>query len=131
MGARCNFVRHAVAVCTIALTLTACEDQAMIDPVPTTAEPVATQIGVSRDLVTIREGETVRIRAADGAAASRDVSWNTSDESIAAVDVRGTVRGVSIGTTMITVVSRNGSSDVVVTVLPNDGEVVRDAKQTR
>ncbi len=131
MGARRNYVRHVMGLCTIALTLTACEDQAMIDPISTTAAPVATQIGVSRDLVTIREGETVRIRAADGATASRDVSWSTADESIADVDVRGNVRGVAIGTTMVTVVSRNGSSDVVVTVLPNEGEVARDAKPTR
>ena len=131
MGARRKYVRHVVGLCTVCLVLTACEDQAMIDPTSTKAEPVATQIGVSSDLVTIREGESVRIRAVDGATASRDVSWTTADESIAAVDVRGNVRGIAIGTTMITVVSRNGSSDVVVTVLPSDGEGVRDAKPTR
>lgn len=131
MGARRNLVRHVAGLCTICLALTACDEQAMIDPMTTTAEIVATQIGVSRDLVTIREGESIRIRAADGATASREVSWSSEDESIADVDVRGTVRGVAIGTTMITVVSRNGSSDVVVTVLPNDGEVARNAKPTR
>ena len=131
---RHHLVRQILGLSAICLGLAACDDHSTIDPTssPTTAPAVATRSGVSRDIVTIEEGQSTRIHALDGAAASRDITWSSADDEIAAVDTHGNIRGIAVGTTTLTVVSRNGSSDVVVTVLPvADVEDVQNDTQIR
>ena len=134
MDARYQLVRRILGFCSICLSLAACEDNTTIDPVTGTraVEPrIVGRVAVTRDVVTIEEGQSTRIRAGDGSAASRDVTWSSDDEEIAVVDARGNIRGIAVGTTTLTVVSRNESSDVVVTVLPATSEGVRNVKPLR
>ena len=131
---RHHFVLQILGLSAICFGLAACDDHSTIDPTssPMAASGVATRSGVSRDIVTIEEGQSTRIHALDGAAASRDITWSSADEEIAAVDAQGNIRGIAVGTTTLTVVSLNGSSDVVVTVLPvADVEDVQNDTRTR
>jgi len=98
--------------------------------ISTTRNVVEMHLGVSRDLVTIQEGQRASVRTERSATSPADVSWSSADESIAKVDENGNILGITVGTTMLTVISRNGSADVVVTVLPANTEDAANAQPT-
>ena len=62
----------------------------------------------------IKVGETVQFTAST--AASENVSWISSNESVAIVDSTGKVTAVGSGTVTITAFNENGSESIVITV---------------
>jgi uncharacterized protein YjdB len=62
----------------------------------------------------------------------RDVTWKSSNTSVATVDDKGVVTGVSVGTATVTATSegKSGSAKVVVTLEPVDKVTVADIENT-
>jgi uncharacterized protein YjdB len=75
--------------------------------------PIVSVTGVSLDTntLTLRVGESYTLIAAvlPENAANKEVTWSSSDASVAAVDANGTVTAISSGTAAITVTSVDGN----------------------
>ncbi len=64
---------------------------------------------------------------------SPELTWKSSDDSVVAVDDRGTIRGISAGTAVITVTSKNGISaqtTVTVSKIPVESIALTPTEQT-
>lgn len=98
--------------------MTGCAEDGTSEPNSLKAETTVVRVGVNRDVVTLREGESVTVSLGNEPLGSARLSWKADDSSIASVDARGKITGVSTGTTMVTVGGAGESTDVLVTVLP-------------
>lgn len=65
-------------------------------------------------------------------ATDRSVTWGSSDDTVATVDVNGKVTGVAVGTATITVTTNDGgkTATCTVTVTPVPGKVILEVKGT-
>jgi hypothetical protein len=122
-GAR---VRQWVGLAMVSLSAVACSDQNVTAPAPAQAPAAQTVaantvilLGVSRDIVTLNEGESVVVRLAESPTDDHaSAVWTAENPSVASVSPDGTIVGLATGTTMVTVTEAHRSSDIVVTVLP-------------
>jgi uncharacterized protein YjdB len=87
-----------------------------VDPAPVSS------VAVTPAFDTTNVGSTVQLSAAiqetDTAGHAHKVDWSSSDDTVAAVDKHGLVRGVGAGDAMITATTQGKSGSAQVTVLP-------------
>jgi hypothetical protein len=120
-GAR---VRQLVGMAMLGLSAVACSDQNVTAPAPAPAAQTVPQntvilLGVSRDIVTLNEGERAVVKLPERSADEHaSAVWNVDNPSVASVSPDGTIIGLATGTTMVTVTEAERSTDIVVTVLP-------------
>lgn len=69
---------------------------------------------ISNEKDFLKVGETLQLTASTGA--SGNVSWSSSDESVATVDTTGKVTAVGSGTVTITASDGNGSESIEITI---------------
>ena len=119
-----SVLRYALGACLFCVSFSACSENDLMAPIDT-QKVTARQFGVTRDLVTMGEGETTRVSLA---AATHATVWESADSGIATVEADGTVHGVAVGTTTITVTVDGMSTDVIVTVLPAVSEVSNNVR---
>lgn len=94
----------ALVLTTLVLALTAC------------GTIVADSVDIAGGDRTVTEGESFKLAAV----ASGDVTWNSSDTSVALVNGLGTVSAVGAGTAVITATCGKANDSVTVTVLARD-----------
>ena len=93
-----------------------------VDPIDIVEE---TGVTVSPATVTVKQAETASVTAtvAPANATYKNVTWSSSDESVATVS-GGTIKGISVGTATITAKTKHGKTATVkVTVVKNDSIV--------
>ena len=76
------------------------------------------KVTLSKTSLNMAVGETVTLKAALPSGTSSDITWKSSDETVAAVDGKGNVLGLNPGTARVTASTFNGKSascDVTVT----------------
>jgi hypothetical protein len=93
------------------------------------AEAVAVKgVEIQPDRVTLSVGkmETLRPVFMPDSATNREVEWKSEHEAIATVLQTGVVRGIAVGTTAITVTTKDGnrSASCIVTVVPDTTAVI-------
>ncbi len=86
-------------------------------------------VTISQSHATVEIGKTVTLSADvnPGSALNKDLTWDTSDSSVATVTSDGIVKGISRGTCTITVSTSNGktaSCDLEVTMSKYDAAVI-------
>ena len=92
--------------------------------VPVTVNPVpVSSVEVTPSAETVAVGKDIQLSAIPRASngnelAGREVSWSSSDASIARVDEMGIVRGVAPGEATITATSEGQSGSATITVIP-------------
>jgi uncharacterized protein YjdB len=76
-----------------------------------TVDALVESVTVSPSSATVTVGKTVALKASvsPSYASVKDVSWTTSDDSIATVDENGVVKGIKAGTVTITATSKDGA----------------------
>ena len=79
-----------------------------------TVAQAATGIALDKDELNIPAGKSASLKAtiSPSDASNKQVTWSTSDESIATVSSSGQVRGVSAGAAVITATAKDGSGVV-------------------
>jgi uncharacterized protein YjdB len=117
---------------TITATSEGKSDKATI----TVVAPVGSVV-VSPDSISLVIGKTSPLTATvkdanNNTLDGRDVTWKSSNTSVATVDDKGVVTGVSVGTATVTATSegKSGSAKVVVTLEPVDKVTVADIENT-
>ena len=119
------------------VTVTAAKPKATATPVPATATPVpkqlATGITVSQANVSLKLNETAQLTAVvtPDNTANKNVTWSSSDPSVASVDANGLVTAKAAGTTTIKVATVDGSQKTAtctVTVILNQAIVSSQAQ---
>ena len=116
----------AVAAGTAAITATSVFDGTVSGSATVTVlAPAVTAVDVTPAPSSVIIGETVQLEAdvAAVSGASLDVTWSSSDETVATVDQDGLVTGVTLGAATITATSVatpsvSGSSELTVTDVP-------------
>jgi uncharacterized protein YjdB len=70
----------------------------------------ATGVTLNKTATTIRIGSTVALTAivSPANATNKAVTWNSSNKAVAIVDTKGKVTGISVGTAVITIKTKNG-----------------------
>lgn len=110
-----NFTWRDVAEGTYTLTAVATDnrgDTSRSSPVTVLVENVAVSgVGVSPDSATLGLGKTIRLISSiePSNASNQNVSWSSSDTTIAKVNASGLVMGVGVGRASITLTSEDGS----------------------
>lgn len=77
-----------------------------------TVRQLVTKVGLNKTTTTINVGETERLYSSitPNTATNKSVTWTSSDSGVATVDSMGRVTAKSLGTTIITVTSTDGSN---------------------
>ena len=103
-----------------------CEVTVVAAPIPVTG------VTVGPTSTSVYVGETVTLIASviPADATNQNVSWSSSDATIASVDKNGVVTGIAIGTATITVTTEDGgyTADCVVSVVKKDVTPVTGVK---
>jgi hypothetical protein len=113
-------LRHALFSCLLLAGATACNDDMTSTAPALPGQPSTTlaRISVTNDLITLRAGERATIELPGDVNSTEAHAWTSDNAQIAQVDADGTISGLAVGTTTITVSSDGKSTDVLVTVLP-------------
>jgi uncharacterized protein (TIGR02145 family) len=122
-----NRIISFLALCAMAAaTLTGCETNKPEDGVTITV-----QLDATTHELTVGEIFTLNATVLPETVTNRDVTWSSSDDSIAAVGIDGSVLGVAAGTATITATSAEGgkTADCVVTVSDIEVTIKFDKEQ--
>jgi len=104
---------------TCKVTVTAKQEEQKPDPKPE-PDPVVSVTGVTLNKTTLSltEGDTSKLTAtvAPSNATNKEVTWVSSNTSVATVDTNGNVKAVKAGTATITVTTKDGNHKASCTV---------------
>ncbi|NOU90717.1 hypothetical protein GC102_34060 [Paenibacillus sp. LMG 31460] len=103
--------------------------------VPSVTEVAVTGVQLDKTQVTLKEGLTTELVATvlPGNATNKNVSWSSSDETVAKVEVvdgKTIVTGIKAGTADVTVTTANGNFTANSKITVQPGDVVRNAATT-
>lgn len=116
MRARRNTGIKLAVICVFGIGLDACADTTeALTQTRERASSIAPN-GIDQEFLVVRQGERHPLHLAS--AGGGRIFWRVADGGIASVDSVGVVTARGIGSTMVSVVVGDWSSDVVVTVLP-------------
>lgn len=118
MRTRKTFWRKTAHCGLLVFALTACTETDPLEKPTAKVDAPSMTVGVGEDVVILRQGESRTVVPAKSAAGTARETWASADRTIADVNQAGTITGVSVGTTMVTVSLRGKSTDLLVTVLP-------------
>ena len=121
-----------IAVGTATITAKT-SDGGKTDKITVTVIPIAvTGIQLNKTSLSLSVGSSEKIIATitPGNATNKDVTWSSSNSSIASVDTNGTIKGIATGTATITAKTNDGgkTAKVTVTVTPVSVESVTLSK---
>ena len=117
------------ATCTVTV-VKATEPDNPADP---SAEVKVTGVTIDKPTASVRVGEKVQLTAivAPSDATNKNVTWSSSDTSIATVSTSGLVTGVKKGQANITVTTVDGSMTAEATISVTDGDIIIDVEDNR
>ncbi len=91
------------------------------DTAPVVVEPDKLSLSIYSDYITVGTSMKIEVSVSPSDASPENLTWKSSDPSVASIDVNGTVTGISKGSSVITVSAPNGVCAVKEIYVMNPG----------
>ena len=97
------------------------------------AKVAVTGVTLNKSTASVKVGEKLTLTASiePSNATNKNVTWESSDKTIATVDAKGVVTGVKVGTAKITVTTEDGAKTDVATIAVTDKDIVINTEDNK